>query len=258
LARALHEESRDRDAPFTTVNCAALTPDRLASAIGEAVGAGESAAPPAGRGTVFLDQIDGLTPDAQAALLGLPALDAATTGGRIVAAGSHDLQARVRAGGFRDDLYHRIAGLTVNVPALRERADRDLAIERVLRDEALRAGVRRPRIEAAVLQALRRHSWPGNFHELLHVARIAVAVADGGLITLATLPASLHPPAPSAVRVRLDRQRAAIESTLARTGWNVQRAAQLLRISRATLHRRIRTLGLQRQRRHTRATLSTP
>jgi len=254
LARALHEDCIDRDAPFMTVNCAALPPARLAEEVADGSGAGAGSVPAAGHTTLFLDQVDALTTGAQATLLGLPALDARPAGpggraqsfGRIVAAGSHNLAARVRAGRFREDLYHRIAGMTVEVPALRDRTDLDLAIERVFRDEARRAVMPPPRIDPVVLHALRSHDWPGNFRELRYVARIAIAVADGEPITLAALPATLQPSAPTAPGARADRQRAAIESALESAQWNVRHAAQLLHISRATLHHRIRTFELRR------------
>jgi len=275
LARALHLAGADRGGPFVAVNCAAIPEELIESELfghrpGAFTGASRKGAPgrlaEAAGGTLFLDEIGDMPLALQTRLLHVlsEGVFVALGGGppqalrcAVIAASLHDLAALVRSGRFRQDLYFRLAGLVVEMPPLRDRADRDSAIERVFRDEACRAGQPGLRVDAAVWRVLRDHAWPWNFRELRHAARPAAALAEGPMITLAHLPAHLVPSGAGPDPARRGRQREIIAAALQRTGWNVLRAAAQLRISRATLHRRIRRFGLVRPRSGTKAASSS-
>src|SRR5690606_35830624 len=107
----------------------------------------------------------------------------------LISASLHDIAARVRDGRFREDLFYRLAGATVALPPLRDRRDRRALIESCLASEAAALGLPSPRLSPEAMQALDRHGWPGNLRELRHVARFALAMADGGLIDARCLPA---------------------------------------------------------------------
>lgn len=121
--------------------------------------------------------------------------------------------------GLRADLHFRLAGFVIELPPLRARADRDHAIETVLRQESRRAGLGDGLPDAEALRALQAHHWPGKFRELRHVARAAIACAGGGRVTLAALPEALRAADDTPViATRPVRRRDAIEAALGRTG----------------------------------------
>ncbi|HEV8531784.1 MAG TPA: sigma 54-interacting transcriptional regulator [Methylomirabilota bacterium] len=271
IARSIHRAGPRAAGPFVDVNCAAI-PETLMEAelFGFERGAFTDArrAKPglfqaAHRGTIFLDEV-GLLPEALQAKL-LKALEeravrrlGATTADPvdvwIVSATNADLQAAVRQRAFREDLYHRLAVLTLRLPPLRERgrdvlilAERFLA--RVCADYALPPKRFAPDAEAT----LSAYSWPGNVRELGNVIERVALLADGDLVTadmldLQTGPvegrATVPPPAP--VAVSLDHaMREHLLAALTQTRWNISRTAALLGISRNTLRGRIEKFGLR-------------
>ena len=259
LARALHEASVHRDGAFVSINCAAIPAELIESELfGYRPGAFTGAARQGARGrlleadggTLFLDEIGDMPLALQSRLLHvlsdgefvpLGASRPVSVAFALVSASLHDIASRVRDGRFREDLFYRLAGATVALPSLRERSDRRALIERCLADEAVALGLPQPRLAPEAVQALDRHDWPGNLRELRHVARFALAMADGGQIDARCLPAPLD-----SNRSAPDNDRERIERGLQQAGWNVSDAARLLGVSRATLHRRIRALGLVR------------
>src|SRR5690606_7731841 len=140
-------------------------------------------------GTLFLDEIGDMPLALQSRLLHvlsdgefvpLGATRPVSVAFAVISASLHDIAARVRDGRFREDLFYRLAGATVVLPSLRERADRLALIERCLADEAAALGLPAPRLAPEAVRALDRHGWPGNLRELRHVARFALAMAEGG------------------------------------------------------------------------------
>ncbi|QBR00542.1 sigma-54-dependent Fis family transcriptional regulator [Paraburkholderia pallida] len=217
LARALHQDSPRRDAPFVALNCAAL-PDTLIEAelFGYEDGAftGAKRRGSAGKivqahgGTLFLDEI-GDMPLAQQvrlmrvlqerAVVPLGGARAVPVDLRIVCATHRDLRAMIAEGSFREDLYYRINGLAVTLPPLAERTDLDALVARVL------AYVRREiheapaRITPEVREYFARCRWPGNLRQLANVLRTAGIMAEGeDAIDLVHLPEDLaHDCAPA-------------------------------------------------------------
>jgi transcriptional regulator with GAF, ATPase, and Fis domain len=205
VAEALHVHSARRDKPFVRMNCAALVESLLVSELfGHERGAFTGAqARRKGRfevahgGTLFLDEIGDISPRTQAALLRvLQEGEFERVGGtqtvkvdvRIIAATHRDLEAMVRAGTFREDLYYRLRGITIETPALRDRRE-DIA---PLSDYLLGKLGEERREEALVLtqealEALESYDWPGNVRELENVLHSASLFAEDGVVDLDAL-----------------------------------------------------------------------
>jgi transcriptional regulator of acetoin/glycerol metabolism len=268
LARALHEAGPHAGAGFVAINCAAIPQELIESELfgyraGAFTGAAKQGSPgrlvAAEGGTLFLDEIGDMPLALQARLLQVlsegefvPVGASAPVKVRfaLISASLRDLQALVRDGRFREDLYYRLSGATLALPPLRERADRIELIEQAFERAASQAGERGGMLTAAARQALAAYAWPGNQRELQHVARFATAVCDAGQIDLASLP----PPLCGGVGgagfaprdTRADADPAVVAEVLAKQGWNVSAAAAALGVSRATLHRRLNEFKLAR------------
>jgi sigma-54 specific flagellar transcriptional regulator A len=265
---ALHEASPRRDAPLVIVNCGAIPEQLLESELfGHARGAftgahaarqGRVAA--AEHGTLFLDEVGELPLALQVKLLRLlqqreysPVGDTRTNKAdiRIVAATNRDLMKEVAAGRFREDLFYRLNVIHLDLPPLRDRAeDVELLAEHFFREHVARAGRDDlTGLAPATLAVLRAHSWPGNIRALENAVEHAVLLSHGPEIGVADLPPEVRgatpgqaKTAPSLPDVGIDLRTAVeqfenqlILQALDRTGWNKQRAAQLLRVNRTTL-----------------------
>jgi transcriptional regulator with AAA-type ATPase domain len=271
LARLIHRAGPRAHRPFIDINCAAI-PETLLEAelFGYERGAFTDArqAKPglfqaADGGTLFLDEIALLPQALQAKLLKvleegvvrrLGATRPETVSVSILAATNEDLTAAVRQGRFREDLYHRLAVLTFEVPPLRERgADVEQLADRFLAQACAEYGLPVKALGSDARAALRAHRWPGNVRELSNVLERAALLSDSRRITAAMLGlssgvGSRHDtppgPAPADSWERLsDRER--LEEALRRTGWNISRAAAALGITRNTIRARIERYGLQ-------------
>lgn len=270
VAKLIHARSARRSRPFVVVECAALQESLLQSELfgherGSFTGA-ERAKPGlfevAHGGTIFLDEIGEISPATQTKLLRV--LDTSTfrhVGGtaeirvdvRVLAATNRDLEAMVRQGLFREDLFYRLSTITLRVPPLRERgADIELLAHHFVAVMNERFG-RPRRFSPEALQLLRRHSWPGNVRELLHAVEAAVIVCEGAEILPEHLPAALRaaPPAPvppqaanQALRTLRDVEEAHIQAVLRSTGGHRGKAARILGISERNLYRRLQSLKL--------------
>jgi transcriptional regulator of acetoin/glycerol metabolism len=166
----------------------------------------------------------------------------------LISATLHDLGRRIQEGAFREDLYFRLNGVTLALPTLRERRDREAIIEAVLAEEAGRGGVRL-RLAAATRACLAAHFWPGNIRELRHAMRYAAAVAAVDEIRPEHLPPALarQPAAEDGDEMVDDPvERQMIAVALERTGWNIAATAKLLDVSRSTLYRKIKQYALMR------------
>ena len=257
-ARALHDASARRAAPFVAVNCGAIAPELVAAELfGHVEGAytGARRGGSAGRiaaadgGTVLLDEIGEMPLDLQVALLRVLDDGEVTPVGavrpravdvRFVCATHRDLAALVAAGRFREDLYYRLSGYMLTVPPLRQRADFDAVVDAV----CARLGCDPQRLGPGLRAQLKAMPWPGNVRQLRHALALAVALAapDEEALGLQHFPA---PPPSRLVPVETpvvdwkSTQQRAIDGALLRTQGNVAAAAELLGIGRATLYRKL-------------------
>jgi DNA-binding NtrC family response regulator len=277
IARALHYNSRRRDHPFVAVNCGAIPEHLLESELfghvrGAFTGAHrdrEGRFRAAHRGTLLLDEIGDMSPQLQTKLLRVlqdhefepvGSSKSERVDVRILAATNKDLQALIRERRFREDLYFRISVVPIEVPPLRRRReDVPLLVEHFLNVQRREhPGLRG--ISEAAQKRLCEYSWPGNVRELESlIERLAILNASGW-ITEQDLPGELRgAPAAPAHHVALPeegldfaREVEAFESDLIRqaleaTGWNKNRAAQLLRLKRTTLVEKIRSKGIREE-----------
>jgi transcriptional regulator with AAA-type ATPase domain len=264
LARAIHRAGPRATGPFQAINCAAL-PEHLVEAelFGFVPGAFTDArrAKPglfetAGGGTLFLDEIGLLHEPAQAKLL--TALEervvrrlGATRGEAvdvsIIAASNLDLEAAARERRFREDLYHRLAVVTLTLPPLRERGGDILVLaeaflERVCREYGLPPKTLDPDARAR----LRAYPWPGNVRELANVMERVALLTDAAAVSARMLelgPGRASADAPSAGApaplTSDDAARHQLLSALEETGWNISVTARRLGITRNTVRARI-------------------
>jgi transcriptional regulator with PAS, ATPase and Fis domain len=267
LARAIHDASARRTEPFVAVNCAAI-PESLLE--GELFGFERGAftdarqAKPglfqtAHRGTLFLDEIGALPLGLQAKLLTaledrtvrrLGSLHGETVDIWALTATSEPLPVAVRERRFREDLFHRIAAITLTLPPLREREGDVLELaEHFLHEACQDYGIPAKRLSPEACAALLGYSWPGNVRELANVmARVAILCEDRvvptGMLELPGAPPALEPPprsSPASMYRSLldDFERSQLIAALESAGWNTSRAASALGIARNTLRYRI-------------------
>jgi two-component system response regulator PilR (NtrC family) len=206
VAKAIHEASKRKHKPFVSINCGAFPETLLESELfGYMKGAFTGAAAnkkglfeAANGGSIFLDEIGDMTPAMQVKLLRvLQERRLRPLGGtseipvdvRVIAATNQDLQAGIHQGAFREDLYYRIAVITMHLPALRERAeDIGLLAFYFLRHYAEKAGKRISGISPDALRCLESYNWPGNVRQLENVIERAVALETTGEIQWDRLP----------------------------------------------------------------------
>jgi two-component system response regulator AtoC len=275
VARAIHRQSARANGPFLALNSAAIPESLMDSVLfGHAKGAFTGAAEAkvglieaASGGTLFLDEVGDLSLVAQARLLRaiesgevmpVGSVRAKRVDVRFIAATNRDLVARMREGGFREDLYFRVNGTSVRIPPLRERrADVGPLAEGFARRAAARLDRPPPTLDATALAVLSAHDWPGNVRELRSVVELAVAFAPGARVLRADhiqLPverpgfsstSATMPPPPNPVE---SSERERIVLVLARAAGNQTVAANLLGVSRRTLIRRMEEFAIARPR----------
>lgn len=264
FALAFHHSSKRRHGPFIAVNCAAIPASLIEAELfgyldGAFTGARRVGAlgkiREAHGGTLFLDEVGDMPLALQAVLLRVLETRRVTPLGSmveqavdiaVVCASHHPLQQLVSRGLFRADLFFRLSGMTVLLPALRERSDFDLVACRILAEEGKG---RRICIAPEAFRLLRRYTWPGNLRQLRNVLRLGVAMlGDSGILTPDLLPLEICEAAGEVAQgnSRLQTVQAqAIQATLARHGGNISAAARELGITRTTLYRK---LGKERSR----------
>jgi DNA-binding NtrC family response regulator len=288
-ARILHHCGARRDGPLVEINCSALPKELMESELfGHEAGAFTGAKArrrglleQADGGTLFLDEIGEMPLDLQAKLLkAIEEQSFRRIGGeheinvdiQVIAASNQDLAACVMAGGFREDLYHRLSVFQLHLPPLRERIeDLDVLVPRFVAEFNAQAGRNVTIIPEAVWKQLRAHGWSGNVRELRNVIERCVLFADGRELPLQwlqlrpmrdmqaaadnPLPATAAVVSPSGdgryLQLVLDGtlalddiDRAVIEAVLKRHHNNVAAAARTLNTTRDTLRYRIRKYGL--------------
>ncbi|MGA6104689.1 sigma-54-dependent Fis family transcriptional regulator [Pseudomonas solani] len=271
FARAIHQASARRAGPFVALNCAAIPETLIESELfgyrgGSFTGASKKGMKGklelANGGTLFLDEIGDMPAHLQTRLLRVLAereifplgaeapvpLDV-----QVVSATHQDLAGMIQAKLFREDLFYRLSGMTLALPALRERSDRAELIEALL---AAQPGAEGLRLDEAARQRLLAHPWPGNIRQLLNALRYAVALAEDGVIDCDCLPAELHQAAlpatlapraeaPASLAGQLgDDEARHLLATLRQHRWNISAAAEASGISRSTLYRKMKKHGI--------------
>lgn len=259
LARAIHA-SQGGGRPFVAVNCAALRESVVEEELfGDAAIHGrvrQGLIRSASGGTLFLDEVGDIPLNVQSRLLRVLSEGESLPLGlrlpikvnvKVISATHRDLEAMVREGNFRHDLFFRLAGAILTMPPLRERRDFEWLVNEILRQRT----VTRPqtyRLTTAARMELKHRLWPGNIRELINTLDVAVAMSGTEVIDLEDLPDPILP-LPSEIQSRasqLDRQVTDLETVLKICGWNISRAARRLGVNRSTVHRRIERLGLHR------------
>jgi two-component system response regulator AtoC len=268
VARAIHSHSPRASAPFVPINCTALSESLLESelfghargAFTGAIAAKRGVLEMADGGTLFLDEIGDMGPKMQAQLLRvLQDGEVRPVGGsesikvdvRLVCATNRDLDAEVKAGRFREDLYFRINVVTVKLPPLRDRAgDIPILVAHFLAKVARRESRAEASMSPEALDMLCRYSWPGNVRELENAVERAVAVAKGNVILPSDLPVEVYggaAPAPGGIiddRPTLaELERRYIALVLSECAGNKKKAAEKLGIDRRTLYRALERSG---------------
>jgi two-component system response regulator AtoC len=264
VARALHGQSARQQRPFVAINCGAIAPGLMESELfghsrGAFTGAIQQKAglfEEADGGTLFLDEIGELPLALQPKLLRVLQEGEVRRIGenrprrvdvRVLAATARDLRSVAAEGGFRDDLFFRLAVVEVHVPPLRERPeDIPLLVHHFARSTAEREGRPVPEISPSVLDVLCRYAWPGNVRELANFVERAMIFSRGNVLEVHDLPGDMRREKRDAsgdyslkkAALRLEKEY--IRKALAATDGNRTRAAELLEISLRKLLYRIK------------------
>jgi two-component system nitrogen regulation response regulator GlnG len=288
VSRVLHQHSPRANGPFVAINTAAIPAELLESELfghekgaftgahSRRVGRFEEAA----GGTLFLDEIGDMPLALQTRLLRVLAegdyyrvggRDLLKADARVIAATHQDLEEKVRAGNFREDLYHRLNVIHIALPPLRERTeDIPILANRFMVQVASELGLEVKRLREETLQLLERYSWPGNVRQLLNLCRQLCVMAPGDQVFPEDLPAELlADQEPSTTtdgwtealenwarkellsgrnelfgRAQAELERILIDCALEQTGGQRIKAAELLGLGRNTLTRKLQKMDL--------------
>jgi DNA-binding NtrC family response regulator len=297
IAKAIHSASSRAEKPFIPINTGSIPVDLLESQLfGHVKGAFTSAIASkkglfevADQGTIFFDEISTISGETQAKLLRviqerefmrLGGTETIKVDVRILAASNEDLLKLVREGRFREDLFHRLNVISIQLPPLRERKeDIPLLTERFL-DQFCRENNKPPRrFTNAAMKLLMDYDWPGNVRELENVVERSVVLSVQELMDVDLLPESIRTreivkgvrlqlaeflpplpgeigargtiPAPSLFEILEEVERRIIIDMLERTSWNQTEAAERFQIPLSTLNQKIKRLGIETRRRST-------
>ena len=270
VAKLIHYNSPRKSGPFVAVNCAAIPETLIESELfGHERGAFTGAATRrigqfehAQGGTVLLDEIGDMPLALQAKLLRvLEEREIQRVGGtatipidiRVIAATNRDLESAVKDGGFRADLFYRLAAFPLVIPPLREhREDIPLLAAHFLQEYAERANETTRGISPAALQTLLAYDWPGNVRELRNAIERALLLETTDRLQVSNLPPQLaalvptptdlgNPAQPLSLQ---EAERRAVIHALEASDWNITKAAQVLNINRVTLYRKLKKYNL--------------
>ncbi|MEP7339145.1 MAG: sigma-54 dependent transcriptional regulator [Acidobacteriota bacterium] len=273
IARAIHKASPRANDRFQAVNCAAINENLLESELfgherGSFTGAHaekKGLFEIADKGTLFLDEIGEVSVSMQAKLLrALQEKEVTRVGGnraikvdvRVLAATNRDLEAMVKDGRFREDLYYRLNVIPINVPPLRQRRD-DIAVLMKYFLQKHGASAARPmKLSSEAERLIMNYSWPGNVRQLESAIERALLLAEGDEITGEDLPVEIRQTAqvegtggfklpPEGISFE-DLERSMIIQAMEQTGWNITRAAKLLGLSFRTMQYRLDKFGIKR------------
>ncbi|MDR4506608.1 MAG: PEP-CTERM-box response regulator transcription factor [Candidatus Scalindua sp.] len=255
VARAIHLQGQRKRGPFIPINCGAI-PEKLMESelFGHEKGAYTGAHVQrkgklelADNGTVFLDEIGDLPLPLQVKLLrvlqdhklerigGREMIDLEV---RFLAATNKDLEELVRNGEFREDLYYRLAVVSIKVPALRKRGEDALILAKSFLKKYGKTNKKPMRLGEDAVQAIKKYSWPGNVRELENKIQRAIAFTEGGQISASDLGLT---PSTNEFSLNLKTAKERLETdyikmALVKCGGNISHAAQEMGISRPTLH----------------------
>ena len=271
VARALHFNSNRQHQPFVAINCSALPENLLESelfghkkgaftgAVQDKIGLFEEAE----GGTIFLDEVNSMAQPLQTKLLRVLQerqlrrvgdTKSLSINVRVLAATNEGLLEKIKNGGFREDLYYRLAVIPIEMPPLRERTeDIPLLVNHFLAKNAAQVGTEAKKIEPKAIELLTRYRWPGNVRELENAIERACALCEDGIIRPTDLPPQVmrQAIAPTSentsglpIGQTLDeyireQERRYIEETIKHNGANREKAAKMLGISMATLYRKL-------------------
>ena len=280
VARTIHALSRRRNASFVEVNCAAIPEELIESELfGHVRGAFTGAVADrrgkfevADGGTIFLDEIGDMSVKTQAKVLRVlqeqtmepvGGTNRITVDARVLAATNKDLQAEIRSGGFREDLYFRLNVIPIFVPPLRDRReDIPLLADHFMAEFAREYGRRLKRFEPPAVSVIEQYAWPGNVRELRNVIERLMIMVPGDSITVEDLSFLDHGGVPRvpiaepspAERLTLHEARDRFERdlilrTLDEQKGNMSRTADVLGVERSNLYRKMRAFGIAPARR---------
>ena len=272
FARAIHLASQRRVGPFVALNCAAIPETLIESELfgyrgGSFTGASKKGMKGklelANGGTLFLDEIGDMPAHLQTRLLRVLAEREISPLGadsplaldiQVISATHQNVAHMIAEKTFREDLFYRLNGMTLHLPALRERSDIQGLIASILRDQP---GGENCQLDAISQGLLTAYHWPGNIRQLVNVLRYAVALADDGKINAQCLPAELHATAtraPHAQALPARQQPLAqplaedectrLLSALRRHQWNITTVAEELALARSTLYRKMKKYAI--------------
>ncbi len=270
FARALHLASKRARQPFVAINCAAIPETLIESELfGHVPGAFTGARREGLRGRItqssggslFLDEIGDMPLLMQTRLLRVLEEQEVTPLGsesaikvnlRVMCASHRNLREMVARGEFREDLYYRLNGMTLELPPLRSRSDQEALVRQCIAHES--SGGESASIERAALERLLAYPWPGNIRELKNTMRTALALCTERVIRVGDLPEEIRrygrdPRAAEAARadgagLLESAERQALLEAMQAQGWNMTRVAAKLGISRNTLYRKINRHGI--------------
>ncbi len=278
IARAIHQRSDRRDAPFVEVACGALPENLLeselfghvAGSFTGAIGNKEGKFKQADGGTIFLDEVGTASPGLQVKLLRvLQELEFEQVGGtntfkvntRVILATNDDLSKAVEEGKFRQDLFYRINVINLQLPSLKQRpGDIPMLAHHFLEKVSGETGKMIEGFDASAMQALQQYHWPGNVRELQNIVERCVLLGKGPLITVDDLPGNITDEMVPTQRVTIDParkqtlkealegpERQIIYQVLKENNWNRNATADQLGINRTTLYKKMKRLRLETQ-----------
>lgn len=274
VARAIHDGSLRKGKPFFAINCAAIPDTLIESELfghekGSFTGAGSREIgifEAADGGTVFLDEIGEMGAGMQAKLLrAIQEKEIRRVGGkanvpvdvRIISATNKDLEAEIKRGQFREDLFYRLNVIRINLPPLRERGSDIAALaDFFVRKYSAAAGIPLKGIAKPALKLLLNYGWPGNVRQLESVIERGVLMAESDYIEPEDLPAEIREDGTPGARLPFEfpaegisienLERDLIVKAMDRAGWVISKAAPLLGMSYKTLQYRLEKFGIEK------------
>ncbi|MCF8108000.1 MAG: sigma-54 dependent transcriptional regulator [Desulfohalobiaceae bacterium] len=267
VARALHQRNQRSHQPFISFNCGGFTEELIANELfGHEKGAFTGATDTkiglleaAHKGTIFLDEISEMPVSMQVkllrfveerALIRVGGVKAHPVDVRLIAASNRDLKTLVKGQEFREDLYYRLNVVTVTLPPLRERRDDiPLLVRHFLKKYSRAFGKQINGVSSDVLEYLSQYSYPGNVRELENIVERAVALCDEAIIAERDLPSELRELSMGSLETQTwpsleEKEKEYIEQVLVKTGHRKNLAAEILKLPRTTLWRKMKQHGL--------------